>query len=848
MLYLQLGLPGCRRHRTHPEAGAGGGLSMFWGFSVDPMRQDLVHGFRLLRRTPVLTTVAVLSIALGIGANTAIFRVVDQMLLRELPVEKPGQLLAVQRVDSTGVSTRHSAQLFDFLAERSQSLSALTASGSLIWEPSKELADGETKMGAFVAGNYFSLLGLKPAAGRLLSPSDDKLATDGPVVVLDFDFWKQKFQQDPNAIGKLLRVNGEPLRIAGVAPEGFFGIEINLRPQIYIPIRLQPRIQKGKDYITKSKKWTMHWLSIVGRPKQGFQPKQAELELSKLLDDYNTERTGDHINPDREKATLVSAARGLSDLREKYSQPLQFLMAAVAMILLIACVNVANLLLERASARSKEIAVRIALGAGRWRIGRQLLTEGLLIGLPAGALGLLFSVWWSKGLSLWLNISLEDFTDMRMDWRILAFTFALSLLTTILFSLAPLFSAVRQDVHSSIKTTTSTTGKLAKGLVALETSLALVLLVGAGLFFSSLQNLRNVATGFRSEGALQFKINPGWNGPDDKKGVRYDKLEAELAALPGVRSVGFSTRGFLESNGSRLPGVRTTEFKPAKPEDATVEFAEITLGYFDAAGLKLLAGRNFDRNDGKHEEFAEVIINQAAVKRFWTRPNPIGENISFGPETENVRARIIGVVADAKYNELRQAAEPMLYFPYRKDFLPMYFGLIRADSIGAALSEPVRRIVQSEGVDLFQSATKLTEQVEQSTKREQLLASLSGLFGLVALALATMGIYGVISYTVTRRTAEMGLRMALGAMPGQVIWMMLKESMMLAALGIGVGIPAAYLLIGLLKSLLFGIDTSASALHIAAAALVLIVTTVAAGAIPAMRASRVSPLSTLRCD
>ena len=517
--------------------------------------------------------------------------------------------------------------------------------------------------------------------------------------------------------------------------------------------------------------------------------------------------------------------------------------------------DLANLLLERASARSKEIAVRIALGAGRWRIGRQLLTEGLLIGLPAGALGLLFSLWCSKGLSAWLNIELEDFTGMRMDWRILAFTFALSLLTTILFSLAPLFSAVRQDVHSSIKaqgtggsTTAFTTGKLAKGLVVLETSLALVLLVGAGLFFSSLQNLRRVPTGFRSEGALQFNINPGWNGPQDQKSVQYDKLEAALAALPGVRSVGFSTRGFLQSNSSRLPGVRTNEFKSSKPEDTTAEFAEITLGYFEAAGLKLLAGRNFDRNDGKHGEFAEVIINQAAAKRFWTRSNPIGENVSFGPETENIRARVIGVVADAKYNDLREGDLPMLYFPYRKSGLPMYYGLIRADSNVAVLSEPVRTLVQSEGVDLFQSATKLTEQVEQSTKREHLLASLSGLFGLVALALATMGIYGVISYAVTKRTAEMGLRMALGAMPGQVIWMMLRESMTLAALGVAVGIPAAYLMIELVKSLLFGIGASANALHIAAAAMVLVLTAVAAGAIPAIRASRVSPISSLRCD
>ena len=813
---------------------------------------DIIHGLRMLRRAPVFTTVAILSIALGVGANTAIFRVVDQLLLRELPVQRPAELVTIQRVDSTGVSTRHSTQLFDFLRERSQTLSGITASGLGNWEPDKKLASSENHLVAFVAGNFFQFLGLQPAAGRLISPSDDKLATDGPVVVLDYEFWQQKFQGDPKVVGTLLRVNGEPLMIAGVAPQGFFGIEVSNRPQIYIPMRLQPRIQKGKDFITNSKKWVIHWLSLVGRPKRGLSAKQAELELTSLLAGFNKERSGVDMNENIETISLASGARGISDLREKYSRPLQFLMASVALILLIACVNVANLLLERASARRKEIAIRLALGASRWRICRQLLTEGLLIGLPGGALGLLFSDWGSKVLSAWVGFPLKETVDMRLDWRILAFTLTLSILTTVLFSLAPLFTTVRQDIQTSMKDQgasgpSSSSGKLAKALVVLETSLALVLLVGAGLFFSSLQNLRHLPTGFRSDGVLQVQMNPGWGG-ESKQAVRYEKLEKELAVLPGVEAVGFSTRGFLQFSSSKLPGIRTRDFQPRKPEDAVVDFAAVTNGYFSASGLPLLAGRTFDPNDAKRDEFAIAVINQTMAKRFWTKGSPVGDYVSFGPESENVRSLIVGVVGHAKYNEFREDLQPMLYFPHRKDGWPLGFGLIKSKGNLADLTEPVRRIVQAEGTDLFLSSEKLTWQVEQSLQREQLLASLSGLFGMIALALASMGIYGVIAYSVTRRTAEMGLRMALGAIPGQVVWMMLRESLLLALGGVLVGLPAAYLLVEMVKSLLFGVDRSTNFLHMAGAALVLLLTAMLAGIAPALRASRVSPLAALRCD
>ena len=814
---------------------------------------DIIHGLRMLRRAPVFTTVAILSIALGVGANTAIFRVVDQLLLRELPVQRPAELVTIQRVDSTGVSTRHSTQLFDFLTERSQTLASITASGLGIWEPEKALASGENHLVAFVAGNFFQSLGLKPSAGRLISPSDDKLATDGPVVVLDYEFWQQKFQGDPKVVGTLMRVNREPLMIAGVAPQGFFGIEVSNRPQIYIPMRLQPRIQKGKDYITNSKKWVMHWLAVVGRPKPGLSATQAQLELSSLLAGFNKERSGGDLNENIETISLASGARGISDLREKYSRPLQFLMASVALILLIACVNVANLLLERASARRKEISIRLALGASRWRICRQLLTEGLLIGLPGGALGLLFSDWGSKGLSAWVGFPLKETVDMRLDWRILAFTLTLSILTTVLFSLAPLFTAARQDIQASIKDQgasgpSSSSGRLAKALVVLETSLALVLLVGAGLFFSSLQNLRHLPTGFRSDGVLQVQINPSWGASENKPTVKYEKLERELSALPGVEAVGFSTRGFLQFSSSKLPGIRTRDFQPRKPEDAVVDFAAVTNGYFSASGLPLLAGRTFNPNDAKRDEFTIAVINQTMARRFWTKGNPVGDYVSFGPESENVRSLIVGVVGDAKYNELREDLQPMLYFPHRKDGWPLGFGLIKSKGNLADLTEPVRRIVQAEGTDLFLSSEKLTWQVEQSLQREQLLASLSGLFGMIALALASMGIYGVIAYSVTRRTAEMGLRIALGAMPGQVIWMMLRESLLLAFGGVLVGLPAAYLLVEMVKSLLFGVDRSTNVLHMAGAALVLLLTAMLAGIAPALRASRVSPLAALRCD
>lgn len=811
-----------------------------WGFAfLERLLQDVIYGWRLMKRSPIFTLVAVLSLAIGIGANTAIFRLVDQILLRDLPIEKPNELVSVERVSSTGASALQSIHFYEFLKDHTTSLSGITAVSMFNWDAETR---GSGLMGEFAAGNLFSVLGLKPAAGRLLHPADDNEATDGPVVVLDYEFWRTTFGRDPKVIGTMLKINKEPFLIVGVAPAEFFGLSADYRPKIYVPARLQPRLQKGRDYITKSQKTTMYWLSLAGRLKPGVQAKQAELELSQLLDNFNTGNSV--INGDKETVHLISCARGFSDLRGKYSRPLLFLMASTLLVLLIACVNIANLMLERASARRREIAMRFALGASRWRIGRQLLTEGLMISCLGGTLAIFFYYWGSKAMVSWLELK----QDNLFDTRLLLFTYMLAMATTIVFSLAPLAGVISVDPRSGIKdhSVGSAGGRLGKGLVIFETALSLVLLVGAMLFFSSLRNLKTVPAGFKSVGALQVQLNPNW-GPGSKA-IDFDKLQKELAALPNVKAAGMATRGLLRQSTSKIPGFRNRKFVPKKLEDAAFEFASITNGYFEAAGIPLVAGRGFDQNDAKGGDFTVAVINQTMANRFWGRDNPVGDYFSFGPSGDSNRIQVIGVAGDAKYSELRDPFQPMAYFPYHKEWLPMYSAVIRTDHDAVSLSNPVRKVLQSAQKDLFVNAETLEERIDDSLSTETILSILSGVFGCVALLLASMGIFGVIAYAVTRRTAEMGLRMALGAMPGQITWMMLRESMSLALIGVALGIPGAFLLRQSVTSMLYGIEPAINVMLIMVGAVVLLLAAALAGLGPAFRASRVEPLSALRCD
>ena len=811
-----------------------------WGLAFfERLIQDIVYGARLMKRSPVFTLVAVLSLALGIGANTAIFRFVDQILLRDLPIEKPHELVSLKRVSSTGGSALQSIHFYDFLKDHTTSLSGITAVGFFVWQGEEQ---GSDLAGEFAAGNLFSVLGLKPSAGRLLQPADDNEARDGPVVVLDHEFWRTAFAGDPKVIGTVLKINKVPFLIVGVAPAEFFGLSADYRPKIYVPARLQPRLQKGSDYITKSQKSTMYWLSLVGRLRPGVQAKQAEQELNRLLDNFNTANSV--INGDKETVHLISCGRGLSDLREKYSRPLQFLMGSTLLVLLIACVNIANLMLERASARRKEMAMRFALGASRWRIARQLLTEGFMISFLGGTLAIAFYYWGSKAL-----VSLVEWKqDNFLDTRLLLFNYLLALATTILFSLAPLAGVVSMDPQSRIKDQSegSHQGRFGKGLVIFETALSLVLLVGAMMFFSSLQNLKKISTGFKSAGALQVQLKPNW-GPGSKA-VDFDKVQRELAALPNVKAAGLATRGLLQQSSSKIPGFRNRKFTPKKSEDAAFDFASVTNGYFEAAGIPLVAGRGFNRHDVKGGDFTVAVINQTMANRFWGKENPVGDHFSFGPAGDSNRIQVIGIVGDAKYNELRDPFQPMAYFPYDREGLPMYSAVIRTEHDAASLTDAVRKVLQSAQPDLFMKAETLEERIDDSLNIETILSVLSGIFGCVALLLAGMGSFGVIAYAVTRRTAEMGLRMALGAMPGQIASMMLRESMLLALIGVALGIPGALLLRFSVTSMLYGMEPAMNVMFMLAGAVGLLLAAALAGLAPAFRAARVEPLTALRCD
>jgi predicted permease len=825
----------------------GGWLETLW--------QDLRFGARMLLKQKGVTAIAVLSLALGIGANTAIFSLLDALLLKPLPVNRPEQLVVVNIAAPSQPGRGYSSfsyPVFREMQENNVVFSCMFARAGLQMSMS---ASGQTErvQGEEVSGNFFSALGLNPQLGRLFTEADDQTPGAHPVAVLSFNFWQRRFGADPNIVGKTINLNNYPFTVIGVAPQGFHGVEVGVAPDVRVPLMMDGQVrQRGGRPIFEDR--GSMWLGVAARLKSGVSIEQAQAGADnafQIAREPDVRRVTGDTTDDRNfrslRIQLSSARTGNSNLSRQFSQPLTVLMCLVGVVLLIACLNVANLLLARGATRQKEIAVRLALGAGRFRLVRQLLTEGFLLSALGGALGFLFARW---GTDMLLGFLPQGRTlEIKPDLRMLGFTLGVTLLSALFFGLLPALQATRPNLIPALKNETvvvSGSGRrweLGRLLVVLQVALSLVLLVGAGLFARSLRNLKTVDMGYHRDQVVTMSLDPAQNGYKIEP-LRnfYDQLSERLAALPGVKTTTFARNAPMSGSFSRF-GIEVPGYQTRPGEEMAVLFNQVGPQFFATFGAPLLLGREFTAQDTP-ESPKVVIVNQGVARRFFGSESALGKRITL----ENYKdLEIVGIVADAKYRNLKEVAPLTAYIPYSQyEQLGQRTLCVRAAGDARALVAAIRQEVRNldPNLPVFNVKT-FAEQINDSVSQERLIAMLSSFFGFFALLLAALGLYGVMAYAVTRRTREIGIRLALGAQTAGVRWLVLRETLLLALIGIAIGLPAALASSRLTEGLLFELKPT-DPLTITLATLLLLSIAALAGYLPACRATRVDPLIALR--
>jgi predicted permease len=829
------------------------------------MGHDLRFALRTLTRSPLFTCVAVLSLALGIGANTSIFSLLDQVLYRSLPVRDPGALVVFHVDDhSSGMSSSDNSEsvfsypLYRDLRDRNAVFSGVMARAgvpvSVSWNGQTERARAE-----MVSGNLFDVLGVSAAIGRVLTPEDDGAPGARPVVMLSHDYWVRRFAGEPGVLNVKVAINGHPMIVIGVAPAGFRGVLSGENPEVFVPIAMKREVTPTWDGLTDRQ---ARWLNIVGRLKPGISPERAQAAIQTVYRPILEAQVKQFPERSRranqmilaQKLELQPAAQGINQLRHAWEKPLVALMALVGLVLLIACANVANLLLARAASRRREMAIRLALGAGRGSLVRQLLTESLVIALGGGLLGLLVSVWTTSAL---LRILPADATGgwiaATLNVRLLLFTLALSTFTGLLFGLAPALQASRAEVASTLRQQSAALASAGSGarvrriLVVAQLSLSLLLLVGSGLFARSLFNLLHVDPGFRTERLLTFAIDPALNGYTTERGFAlYHDLQERLTRLPGVVAAGAANPGPL-THSNRGSNITVEGYQAREDEDMDVSRHAVSPGYFRALGTPVARGREITERDLSSPDKV-VVVNEAFVRRYFGDANPLGRHMMFGASNRRLPDReIVGVVRDFKHGSLRETPKPAVYSSYtNEDSLGRMEFYVRGDRDTGALGAQVRRLVQQmdAGLPVF-DMQPVEIQVEESIEIDRLIAILSCAFGLLATLLAGIGLYGLVAYTVARRTAEIGIRVALGAVPRDVLWLVMKDVGTLVILGLAIGLPVALALGRLIESQLFGLKAADPAIY-AGASLALVLVAALSGLIPSSRASRIDPIDALR--
>jgi predicted permease len=798
----------------------------------DEMFQDLRFGVRLMRRHKVFTAMAVLSLALGIGANTAIFSLIDALLLKPLPVEHPEQLVIVD-----GIGYEYPDPVYVELSEKNSVFAGMITFNRI----EATLSDGsqaERVSGQLVSGNFFTVLGVSPHLGRVFTEADDQTPGAHPVTVISYDYWRWRFAADPNIVGKKININNHPFTIIGVASQRFNDVGVGAAPDVRIPMMMKRQVFDARV-----------GTPVMARLKPGVSIEQANVAADALF--QNIIRTLGANSPsnrysNESRIELRSARTGISteSLRVRFLQPLIFLMSLVGVVLLIACLNVANLVLARAATRRKEIAVRRAVGAGRFRLIRQLLTEGFLLSALGGALGIVFARMGTDALLGYINLTLE----IEPDWRILSFILSITLLTGLLFSLAPALQATRFDLIPALKNDAVVVAggkrkwELRHLLVVVQVALSLVLLITGGLFVRSLQNLKAVDHGYTSDQIVSMEIAPDrFSYKPEQRWRFYDQLSERVRALPGVKAAtytyamplgGASEQGEIEVPGSQSP----------PNEKPTSRFHGITSHFFATFGIPLLMGRDFNAHDSVGHPRV-VIVNDSFARYFFGDENPLGKRVSVGTVKD---LEIVGVVGTARLSSLKETMSRAVYYPESGAILEKQRFCVRATGDAGALIAAIRNEVRRLDPNLPVSDIKtFAGWIDESISRERLIALLSSFFGFFALLLAGLGLYGVMAYAVARRTREIGIRMALGAQAGNVRWLVLRETLLLVSIGIAIGLPVALAVTRLTKGMLFGL-TANDPLTIALTTLVMIAIAAMAGYLPARRAAQVDPMVALR--
>jgi predicted permease len=834
---------------------------------------DLRYAWRSLRQAPVFTTVAVLSIALGIGANAAIFTLVDRVLLRLLPVKDPAQIVLLkgpsgdQHYGSNYGDDMLSFPLYEDVRDHNDLFDGMFCRFPLAlqigFDGGTERANGE-----IVSGSYFPVLGVGAAAGRVFGPEDDRVAGAPPLAVLSYGYWTSRFLRDPSIIGKALRINNQLLTVIGVAQEGFAGLDIGQTTHVFVPVMLKaqmtPVYLRGNVDSRRTR-----WVNVFGRLKPGITAEQAQARLQpffhSLLEMEVKEpafaRASAYTRTQflQGQLRVLSGAQGWSRLRGGLRKPLWVLMALVGGVLLIACANVANLLVARAAARQREIAIRLALGAGRAHIVQQVLVESLLIAFIGGAAGLALAMG-TTGPLLALLVPAEQQVAVTasLDLRLIAFAFGATALTGVLFGLVPALQSARPRLASTLKDQAGSVAgggalRLRKALVVAQVALSLLLLIGAGLFIRSVQRLMTVDLGFRAEQLVSFAVDPTLNGYSAARGRElYQALRDRLQATPGVDSVAFSAINLLGSGGWDN-WITVEGYKTAENETIDSYFNAVSPGYFETLGIPLIAGRDFEARDlppvnprPGEPDTRVAIVSETFARRYFAGGQAVGRHIGLGKDPGTpTPIEIIGVSKDARVLKVREEPPLLVFLPNGGAAGTI---LIRTRLDPAQILPTLRGVVRAIDPNLPVFATRTVEgMIQQSTRNERLMASLSAVFGTLATLLATVGLYGVLAYTVTRRTREIGIRMALGALRGHVSWLVLREVVLLAAAGMVIALPAAWWLGRFVESQLYDV-AAMDPIAIAAAMTGLAAVALLAGLVPTLRAMRINPIRALRQD
>jgi predicted permease len=829
-----------------------------WGWSsIETLWQDLGYGIRQLRRSPGFTTVAILTLALGIGANTAIFSLINAVLLRPLPVRNPKELIQLVTVGPYGVGS-FSYPGFQRFRDENHVCSDMAAIGWLNQLDATIDGQPETVAGRIVTGNFFSLLGVGASAGRTFTSEDEKTPPSSAVAVISYGYWKRRFGLSASTVGSSVTLNRTVLTIVGVTPVGFSGPEVGYSPDIYVPMSMESAFHEEKSWLDQP---DYHWLRIMGRLKPGVTREQAQADLAVIHREVQADLPMKGWSPAERKDFLstrlevTSAARGvIFGLPQQFSATLYILMAMVGLVLLIACANVANLLLGRAMARQKEIAVRVAIGAGRFRLIRQLLTESVVLAIAAGALGLACAYWTSAGVVALMSVGRDPlFLDVHPDPRVLGFTGAIALLATVLFGLAPALRGTRLNLTPALKESAGAAGGrrfrlgLGKGLVVSQVALSLLLLFGAGLFVRTLEKLESLDPGFDRKGVLLFDLDPtksGYKGPAVI--ALYKQIVQHMDAIPGVSSASLAQMAPITGGGGWDNAVSVEGYTPRPDENTTVNLNAVGPRYFETLRTPLLLGRDFGPRDTEATPKV-AIINQTMARYFFGNADPIGRKFGWYGEGKNgPQFEIVGVVKDSKYGILREQIPRTAYLDcFQIPLEGMTFGVRTSIQPSAVISQ-VRNEIRAVDPGLrIGGFTTLEEHVHNSLGHERLMATLSSLFAILAVALACVGLYGVMAYSVARRTSEIGIRMALGADRAQIVGTILRESALMILAGVALGLPVAIAAARMISSRLYGLKP-ADPLTIAGTIILLTVVTGLASYIPARRATKVDPLVALR--